>query len=461
MTTLLMPTLFMPTLLSQFGQYIASSQSALSVPVEHAARRALLDWQGALIAGSNSDVAQKLIASYAPEMGYGKCAVAGSLKRTTPRAAAFLNGSIAHIAEFDDIYRNGAYHPACPTISSAWVCASQEGHSVEALLKAIVIGYEVSTRIAEVIQPSHYEFFHTTGTVGVFGAAAACSHLLGLNAQQAMHALATAGTFASGLQQAFRSDSMTKPLHAGHAAEVGLNAAYCALAGMTGTPDLLEGSAGFGAALSKNPRWSDVFNGLGEVFNITQMTFKNHGCCGHTFPGIDGAQFLGKKHQIASADILRIDLGVYQATTDVCAYRHPTTPFEAKFSLTHTVACGLILGAVREKAFLPEQLEVSATQALEDKIFITTDDDLTRLFPKIRSAKIRIEMNNGEVYEHHQQTRHGDPDDPLTDAELVDKFTELSTPRIGEQAVTELIEWTWKSRNETVERLENLWKIKL
>jgi 2-methylcitrate dehydratase PrpD len=112
------------TLLESFGEYIAKASSQpLTTPVLHAARRALLDWQGALIAGATSEVAQKLIASYQMELGFGNCAVAGTSLKTTPRAAAFLNGTIAHIAEFDDIYRNGAYHPACPNyIGSMGLC---------------------------------------------------------------------------------------------------------------------------------------------------------------------------------------------------------------------------------------------------------------------------------------------------------------------------------------------------
>ena len=186
------------------------------------------------------------------------------------RAAAFLNGTISHIAEFDDIYRDGAYHPACPTISAAFALAQSRNDSLDDLLAAIIIGYEVSTRISKVIQPSHYQYFHTTGTVGVFGAAAACAYLLRLNAEQACDAMATAGTFASGLQQAFRSDSMTKPMHPGHAAEVGLNAALLAQVGMNGTPDILEGDAGFGEYWHCcGWGWGQLFRG-GECIGLFQ-----------------------------------------------------------------------------------------------------------------------------------------------------------------------------------------------
>ena len=424
------------TLLQEFGQFIESSHHT-SFPKQtmHSARRVLLDWHGALIAGSDTHAAMRLRSAYAEELGVGQCSIVGSDQKAFSRAAAFLNGTISHIAEFDDIFRDGAFHPGCPTIAAVLALAEQRNDSIEELLTAIIVGYEVSTRISKVIQPSHYQFFHTTGTVGVFGAAAACAYLLNLNSEQACDALATAGTFASGLQQAFRSDSMTKPMHPGHAAEVGLNAALVAQAGMTGTPDLLEGDAGFGAALCDGPRWHELFEHLGSTWNIDQITFKNHGCCGHNFPAIDAVANLLTQHPIDVAKIKVIRVGAYLATTEVCRYIHPTTPFEAKFSLTYTVAARMILGRVREKAFLPDALLNPQIYALEDKIELSIDSECADKFPIHRSAKVEIEMQDGAIYTHHQHTRHGDPDEPLTDQELLDKFNELTEPRIGmEQA---------------------------
>jgi 2-methylcitrate dehydratase PrpD len=423
----------------------------------HHARRALLDWHGALIAGSNTDAAQRLIKAYVEELGVGKCSIAGSTQKTFSRAAAFINGTISHISEFDDIFRDGAYHPACPTISAAYALAESRDDSVEHLLAAIIVGYEVSTRISKVIQPSHYEFFHTTGTVGVFGAAAACSYLLGLNATQACDAMSTAGTFASGLQQAFRSDSMTKPMHPGHAAEIGLNAALLAQAGMTGTPDLLEGDAGFGAALCKNPRWGELFNNLGERWNIEQITFKNHGCCGHNFPAIDAVAHLLNDHPISLENIAQIRVGGYKATSEVCKYVHPTSPFEAKFSLTYTVSARIVLGRVREKAFLADALANPEIYALEDKVVLSIDQECTDKFPVHRSAKVEIETKDGSVYSHYQHTRHGDPDEPLTDQELLDKFMELTEPRIGLSSARSLSSALLNTSPASISSLSKIW----
>jgi hypothetical protein len=153
------------TLLEEFGQFIEGSyQTTFSQETLHSARRALLDWHGALIAGADTDAASRLRDAYSEEFGAGQCSVAGSQKKVFARAAAFMNGTISHIAEFDDIFRDGAYHPACPTISAAFALAESRNDSLDNLLHAIIIGYEVSTRISKVIQPSHYRYFHTTGT---------------------------------------------------------------------------------------------------------------------------------------------------------------------------------------------------------------------------------------------------------------------------------------------------------
>lgn len=446
------------TLLEEFGQFIEGSyQTTFSQEVIHSARRALLDWHGALIAGADTDAASRLRDAYSEEFGVGKCSVAGSQKKVFARAAAFMNGTISHIAEFDDIFRDGAYHPACPTISAVFALAESRNNSVDNLLHAIIIGYEVSTRISKVIQPSHYRYFHTTGTAGVFGAAAACAYLLRLNASQACNALATAGTFASGLQQAFRSDSMTKPMHPGHAAELGLNAALTAYAGMTGTPDLLEGDAGFGAALCENPRWNELFLGLGSSWNIEHITFKNHGCCGHNFPAIDAVSYLLNEHAIDPEQIKKIRVGGYKATAEVCHYIHPQTPFEAKFSLTYTVSARIILGRVRERAFLEKALANPQIYSMEEKIELVIDPECAAKFPLHRSAKVEIEMNDDTIYQHHQLTRHGDPDEPLSDQELVDKFHELAEPRVGLQIAQTLSGGVLGAQGLAVRDLAKLW----
>src|SRR5205814_548706 len=210
--------------------------------------------------------------------------------------------------EVDDIYRDGIYHPGAPTIAAAHALGFQEKN----FLRAVIVGYEISTRIGAAMGRAHYRYWHNTGTIGCFGGCAAAAESLQLDATRFAHALATVTTFAAGLQQAFRMDSMSKPMHAAHAAEAGVTAALVAREGVTGSLDVLEGEAGFGRAMGDNPDWEKALAGLGRDFHITRMTFKNHACCGHTFAAIDGALALKNRMGVRPEDIERVDIGTYR-----------------------------------------------------------------------------------------------------------------------------------------------------
>ena len=220
----------MPTVVERLAEYAAREQSApLAESVRHHAKRALIDWFAALLPGAAMPPATLLTEALADEVG-GGAILYGSGKSASLRTAALINATASHTIEFDDIFRDAVYHPGCPTVAAALAAAQARGADGEALLRAIVIGYEISTRIGVAVQPSHYTYWHTTGTIGTFGAAVAVATVLKLDAGRTAHALANAGTFAAALQQAFRSDAMSKPLHAGHAADAG---ALAALGGRT------------------------------------------------------------------------------------------------------------------------------------------------------------------------------------------------------------------------------------
>ena len=155
--------------------------------------------------------------------------------------------------------------------------------------------------------------------------------------------------------------------------------------------------------------------------------------------------------------IKKIRVGGYKATVDVCHYVHPKTPFEAKFSLTYTVAARIILGRVREKAFLETTLKTPEIYSLEDKVELFVDAECANQFPLHRSAKVEIELNDGTVYAHYQHTRHGDPDEPLSDEELVDKFNELVEPRVGSKRTQALSRVILNESGILVREIANLW----
>ena len=395
--------------------------------VAHHARRALIDWHAALLPGSVVAPATLL-----------KKALAEEYARGYPRTLALIDGTAAHTVEVDDIYRDGIYHPGAPTIAAALSFKKPNP------LRAIVVGYEISTRIGAAMGRAHYKYWHNTGTIGCFGACAAAAEVLGLPKREFAHALATVATFSAGLQQAFRMDSMSKPLHAGHAAEAGVTAALAAREGVTGSLDVMEGESGYGRAMGDGPDWEKALATLGGDFHITRMTFKNHACCGHTFAAIDGALALQKKMGISAKDVDKIHIGTYRAGVEVAHYEKPVTPAEARFSLKYVVATALTHGSVRLAAFQPDRLENPATRELMRKITVSLDPELDATFPRQRAARVAIEAR-GRREEWLQPTRKGDPDAPLSDAELEDKFLELASPVVGGEKAKGLLSELWKA----------------
>ena len=225
----------------KLGRFTAEFHTATpSAEVIHHAKRALVDWYGALLAGYSMAPTPMVENALALELDQGKARLPlGRLAAT--RAAALINGTASHTAEVDDIYREAIYHPGAPTFSAAMAVGQALDVSGLEFLKAAIAGYETSTRIGQVMGRAHYQHWHNTGTVGTFGATTAAAYLLKLNAEQTANALSLSATFAAGLQQAFKMDSLAKPLHSGRAAEAGVTAAMLAQQGVISSLDVFEG----------------------------------------------------------------------------------------------------------------------------------------------------------------------------------------------------------------------------
>ncbi|NYG35084.1 MmgE/PrpD family protein [Sphaerotilus montanus] len=426
-----------------FARFAAQlAQQALPDDVVHHAQRAVIDWHASLYPGLDMPAVRVLEATLAEDLDRGPARLARGRAATT-RAAALLNGTAAHAAEVDDSFRDAMVHPGAATIAAALAVAQANGAHGAEFLRAVVVGYEVSTRIGVVMGRPHYRHWHNTGTMGSFGAAAAAASLLRLNEVAFAHALALAGTFTAGLQQAFRTEAMAKPLHAGRAAEAGVLAAQLAAKGMRSSLDVLEGASGLGQAMSDGPDWSQVDATLGDDFHITRLTFKNHIGCGHTFAAIDGALALQAQHGFRHTDIASVHLGVYQATLDIAPHVEPQTADQARFSLHYMVASALVHGSVRLSAFEPDRLNDPATRALMQRIRKSLDPEVDAGFPARRAARVVITLHDGRCLSHLQPDRKGDPELPLSDADLEGKLLELAGPVIGDAAARTLLAHLW------------------
>jgi 2-methylcitrate dehydratase PrpD len=418
---------------------VARRATPLAEDVRHAAVRATVDWVSATVPGSGTRAARALTEALDPGPGPSRLIPSG--RATDVRTAALLNGTAAHAAELDDIYRDAFYHPGAPTIAAAFAVADRLDASGEDFLRAVTIGYEIGARIALAVGPAHYRNWHTTGTVGTFGAAAAAAELLRLDPGRFAGALALAATMAGGLQQTFRSPSTGKPLHAGHAAEAGVVAALAAEKGLAGALDVLEGPAGFGVATAGVTDLS--VSGLGDPFCVTATTVKYHACCGHTFAAIDAALEL-RADGVRLEEITGIEIETYETATRVAGRVDPAEPDEAKFSLAYTVAAALVLGSVRLRAFTPEALKDPAIRNLMARVTARVDPELDKLAPGRRAARVRITDRHGVARERLRLTRKGDPEDPLTDEELRAKFDELVPAVLGRPRAESIATALWK-----------------
>jgi 2-methylcitrate dehydratase PrpD len=226
--------------LQRFADY-AAGLTVTDLPEDaiHAAKRAVIDWFASTLRGGLEAPATLLTEAFSDSAG--KALLYPSGHTTDPRTAALINGAASHTIEFDDIYRDGLYHPGAPVISAVLALAQAKGLGGPDFLRSVIAGYEVSNRMAVAVNPAHYEYWHTTATIGTFGAAAGAAAVLDLDANHMAHAMANAGTMAAGLQQAFRGEAMAKPMHAAHAAQTGVTLALAAEQGVTGVIDILEG----------------------------------------------------------------------------------------------------------------------------------------------------------------------------------------------------------------------------
>ncbi len=438
-----------------FSAYAVNERnSAIQPEVLHAAKRCFIDWFSTTTAGGVKMPAIGFQEAFSEDMDRGMARIIPTGRKATMRTATLINAAASHTVEFDDVFGPAAYHPGTPTISTAFSVADHLGADGLTLLRAIIIGYEISTRIAEAMGRPHYEYWHTTATNGSYGSLFSAGTLLDLNKEQFVNGLGSAGTMAAGLQQAFREDCHGKPIHGAHAAGVGLMAAQLAKNGVTGAKKILDGSVGFGEAMSSEVNWAKSTESLGVSYNITSITVKNHGCCGHAFPAIDAALTIQKQYKVSCEDIVSVKIGMAKSTVAICGGKSHQTFFEGQFSLVFLVATAFVKGRVRLDAFEPKALSDPIISSLAKKCEVYINDEVEEAFPRKRMAHLTVKLRSGDVIDFMQKTRKGAPDDPLSDSELEDKYFELVSPEIDQDIAQKLLDDIW--RIEKCDNIQNL-----
>ncbi len=331
-------------------------------------------------------------------------------------------------------------HAAAPVISAALAVAEREHADGRSFLAAVALGYEAAFRIGEAVNPSHYRFWHPTGTVATFGAAVAAGSLMKLTSEQMLHALGSAGTQAAGLWEFNADGAMSKHLHPGKASFNGILSADLARVGFSGATRILEGDRGFFRAMSTSHDPTRITDGLGRAWKISENCYKLHSCCGHTHTAIDVALDLRLKQKWSAEDVLAKVTGIHIETYgpgyEIVKGLKPRSPFQAKFSIAYCVAAGLLEGRVGLDQFSPERFMTdgvrdAAIAVLLGRTRVTVEDDLTRRYPLAWPVRLTLTLRDRSVLCGTSDYPRGNPENPVSTGELENKFLILVESRFG------------------------------
>lgn len=395
------------------------------------AAQCLLDWIGVAIAAQDEPLVRILIDDALEDVSEGSASIIATGLRLPPPLAARLNGAMGHALDYDDVIFMG--HPTAPVAPAVLAAAEQRGASGADILTAFIAGFEAECRVSRYVGPSHYaKGWHSTGTLGTFGAAAGAGRLMGLAPAQLRHAFGLAAAQASGLKSMF--GTMTKPFHAGHAAEGGLMAARLAARGYTANPDALETSQGFGDTQSVAPDLDAALTDPPGGFYVPDTLFKYHAACYLTHSSIEAASALRRTHNLDLASIERVIVEVDPGHLKVCDIAAPQTGLECKFSLTMTTALALSGEATSDEALFTD-----ATAARRDLVALR---DRVAVMPSSKGTLSRVTLRLADGAERSEAIDVAVPDRDLEaqQARLERKFRALVTPRLGASRTESLIE---------------------
>jgi 2-methylcitrate dehydratase PrpD len=391
--------------------------------IRQIARHCLLDYFAVTLAGAQDPLSQILLAEAEEQGGRPAATLIGHRWRVPTQLAALVNGAAAHALDFDDVNLTMGGHPSVTILPALLALAETRGASGMQLLEAFLAGYETQCRIGALVAPGHYERgIHATGTIGTFGAAAACARFLGLDAEATATALGIAATQAAGLKSMF--GTMCKPLHAGKAAQNGLLAATLAARGFTSRTDVLECAQGFAAAQSPDFRPEAALAAPKGGWHLRNNLFKYHAACYLTHAPIECARAIRRRVRFQPEAVRRVVLRLDNGASTVCHILSPKSGLEAKFSLRQTVAMALAgLDTASLATYSDEKTRDPMLATLRDRILI----EFQRGWPHTL-ANIDVTLADGRVL-----SAGHDSGVPATDLDeqgqrLTAKFMSLATP---------------------------------
>jgi len=401
----------------------------------------LLDVVGVSLIGSRQESSRSAVAAALALGGTGAACVIGTGQRTSAPWAALANGTVAHAVELDDVTTESSLHPGVAVIPAAVALAQQLQSPPSRLMEAIVAGYELTMRVGNALNPAsaYARGFHPTGVAGVFGAASAAAHLLGLDVDQRARALGIAGTMASGSLEYLADGSWTKRLNAGWAGHAGISAAYLARAGFVGPLSVFEGRLGVLHAYSDASLPDRLLADLGQPLQVMRVSIKPYACCRYNHGLIDC--MLQLRPEVAIGDVERIRLGVLSGGALLVAdpiehKRQPVGIVDAQFSAPYAAAAALVFGTGDISAYSADRLADPAVRRLMAVTDCYRDTALDAEYPRKWPAAAEVHLKDGRVLSSRVEFATGEPENPVSREALVAKFVSLAE-RDGAEALAD------------------------
>jgi 2-methylcitrate dehydratase PrpD len=423
---------------------------ALPGPVVAKAKELFLDYLGYASTAAKEEPAAILWDTVIELGGRPECTVIGHAPRTSCLNAALVNGAMGHMAELDDTHRHTQSHVGDSVIPAALAIAERRQLGGKPLLGALVAGYEAAIRIGESVMPTHYvKGWHPSGTVNTFGAAVAAGKLLGLDPDRLLHAVGLAGAQAAGNFAHIQARGMAKDFNPGRAAANGVLAALLAQRGFSASTDVIENERGFWRLYADNVVPACLTEGLGTRFEILEVAHKPAPGCRCLHSSRDATLDLCERHGIAAPDIERITLRIYTQGAKWVDDPEPWSPgkgmYGPRFSAQFNAALAALEGrpGIRrlfEQDYMAQKLDDPAVRELMGKVTVVHDDVLMREFPHKWASVVEITTRDGRTVSQRVDYPKGEPENPMSHAELVDKYRILAGKVFSEERVEGILE---------------------
>jgi 2-methylcitrate dehydratase PrpD len=395
-------------------------------------KKSILDGLGLALAGSRAE-SGSISRRYVEQAGVngGNATIIGSARKTSPRFAALLNGISIHADDFDDTQLAAAkdrvygllMHPTVPVLPAIFALAEQRQVTGKDWMLAYHLGAEVECKIAESISPRHYQDgFHTTGTCGPFGSAAACAKLLNFDLSKTLNTFGLAASQSGGLRENF--GTMTKPFQAGHAAETGLVSAELVALGWTAAEQILEEDRGFFHAFGGSYDPSAIVDRLGKPWTFASpgVSLKPYPSGSLTHPAMTELARLMEGNKIQAAQVEKVDLGANHNMTTTLLHHQPKTGLEAKFSMEFCLAILLLERKAGLGQFSDKVVARPDVQDMIRRINFYVDPEAESAGYDKMTSILKIHLKDGAVITGRADFGKGSPANPMSFDEAATKF---------------------------------------